>query len=107
VSLAAPSTGGGLRLIRLADTGTAVKAGDVVMEFDPAAAVALEQARTSWPRPNRTSSRQAQMRPGARDEVGLLTPATPCAAGNSTRGRRNACSANDYKRLLTLEGQAG
>ncbi len=36
VSLAAPSAGSMLRLIRLAGTGSAVKAGDVVMEFDPA-----------------------------------------------------------------------
>src|SRR5512142_2886321 len=36
VSLAAPSAGSMLRLIQLADTGTAVRAGDVVMEFDPA-----------------------------------------------------------------------
>ena len=34
VSLAVPSAGGGLRLIRLVETGTPVEAGDVVMEFD-------------------------------------------------------------------------
>jgi branched-chain amino acid transport system permease protein len=33
VSLAVPSAGGGLRLIRLAETGTPVQAGDVVMDF--------------------------------------------------------------------------
>ncbi len=32
--ITAPSVGGMLRLVRIADTGTAVKAGDVVMEFD-------------------------------------------------------------------------
>jgi HlyD family secretion protein len=36
VSLAAPSAGAVLRLIRLVGTGTAVHAGDVLMEFDPA-----------------------------------------------------------------------
>jgi multidrug resistance efflux pump len=36
VSLAAPSAGAVLRLIRLIGTGTAVHAGDVLMEFDPA-----------------------------------------------------------------------
>ena len=45
VSLSAPTTGGGLRLITLVDTGTSVKAGDVVMEFDPAQQqFALDQA---------------------------------------------------------------
>lgn len=45
VSLAAPSAGSMLRLIRLADSGSAVHAGDVVMEFDPAEQqYALDQA---------------------------------------------------------------
>src|SRR5512144_2193010 len=35
VSLAAPSAGASLRLIHLAGSGSAVRAGDVVMEFDP------------------------------------------------------------------------
>lgn len=34
-SLSAPAVGGMLRLVKIADTGTEVKAGDVVMEFDP------------------------------------------------------------------------
>lgn len=34
-NLTAPAVGGMLRLVSIADTGTAVHAGDVVMEFDP------------------------------------------------------------------------
>ena len=45
--LAAPRAGGSLPLVRLAGTGTAVRRGDVVMEFDPAEqAHALEQIRS-------------------------------------------------------------
>ena len=46
-SLMAPPAGGTLRLVRMADTGTALRAGDVAMEFDPAAQqFALEQANS-------------------------------------------------------------
>ena len=46
-SLAAPPVGGMLRLLRLAGTGTAVRSGEVVMEFDPSEQqYALEQARS-------------------------------------------------------------
>lgn len=45
--LAAPRAGGSLHLVRLVRTGTAVRRGDVVMEFDPAEqAHALEQSRS-------------------------------------------------------------
>jgi HlyD family secretion protein len=45
--IAPPISGGSLRIVQLAATGTAVKAGDVVIEFDPAEQqYALEQARS-------------------------------------------------------------
>jgi HlyD family secretion protein len=45
MSLVAPPAGGQLRLIKLLQTGTAVKTGDVVFEFDPAdQQYAVEQA---------------------------------------------------------------
>ena len=45
--LAAPRAGGSLPLVRLAGTGTAVRRGDVVMEFDPGEqSHALEQSRS-------------------------------------------------------------
>jgi multidrug efflux pump subunit AcrA (membrane-fusion protein) len=47
VNLTAPAVGGQIRLIKLLPTGTPVKAGDVVMEFDPAdQQFALEQAKS-------------------------------------------------------------
>jgi multidrug efflux pump subunit AcrA (membrane-fusion protein) len=46
VNLMAPSVGGQIRIVRLLTTGTAVKKGDVVMEFDPSdQQFALEQAK--------------------------------------------------------------
>ena len=46
-SLMAPPAGGALRLVRMADTGAALHAGDVAMEFDPAAQqFSLEQAKS-------------------------------------------------------------
>jgi HlyD family secretion protein len=47
VTLLAPSAGGTLQLVRLAPAGSAVEAGDVVMEFNPAEQQhALEQSRS-------------------------------------------------------------
>ncbi|MDO8836503.1 MAG: hypothetical protein Q7V01_12955, partial [Vicinamibacterales bacterium] len=46
-SLMAPPVGGSLRLIHMAETGAALRAGDEAMEFDPASQqFALEQARS-------------------------------------------------------------
>jgi len=46
-SLMAPPAGGTLRLVRMADTGAPLRAGEVAMEFDPAAQqFALEQANS-------------------------------------------------------------
>ena len=47
MSLMAPPAGGGLRILKLLQTGTPVKKDDVVIEFDPAdQQFALEQAKT-------------------------------------------------------------
>jgi HlyD family secretion protein len=46
-SLMAPPAGGALRLVRLADTGSALRTGEVAMEFDPASQqFAVEQAES-------------------------------------------------------------
>ena len=46
VNLMAPSVGGQIRIVKLLTTGTPVKTGDVVMEFDPSdQQFALEQAK--------------------------------------------------------------
>ncbi len=45
--LIAPSVGGTLRILKLVETGTAVKAGDVIVELDPTEQFyALEQAKS-------------------------------------------------------------
>jgi len=108
VSLAAPSTGGGLRLIRLADTGTAVKAGDVVMEFDPAEQqYALEQAMTELAEAEQTviisqASIKTQV---AGDEVGLLNARYAVRRADlDAKTPEHLLPGNDYKkRQLTLE----
>lgn len=47
MTLVAPAVGGMLRIVRMVPTGVPVKAGDLVMEFDPADQVyALEQAKS-------------------------------------------------------------
>jgi multidrug resistance efflux pump len=46
-SLMAPPAGGALRLVRMADTGSALRTGEVAMEFDPASQqFAVEQAKS-------------------------------------------------------------
>ncbi|MGH9411673.1 MAG: efflux RND transporter periplasmic adaptor subunit [Vicinamibacterales bacterium] len=48
VNLMAPSAGGQIRIMKLLQTGTQVKAGDVVMEFDPSdQQFALEEAESA------------------------------------------------------------
>jgi HlyD family secretion protein len=108
VSLAAPSTGGGLRLVRLADTGTAVKAGDVVMEFDPAEQqYALEQALTELAEAEQSVliSKAAIRTQTAADEVGLLNARYAVRRAElDAKTPERLLPANDYKkRLLTLE----
>ena len=108
VSLAAPSAGGGLRLIRLADTGTAVKAGDVVMEFDPAEQqYALEQALTELAEADQSViiTKAAIKTQTAGDEVGLLNARYAVRRAElDAKTPERLLPANDYKkRLLTLE----
>ncbi|HSG01968.1 MAG TPA: hypothetical protein VLA20_12590, partial [Vicinamibacterales bacterium] len=56
-TLAAPSVGGMLRILDMLETGAVVRAGDMVVEFDPAEQLyALEQARSKCSRPSRRSS---------------------------------------------------
>jgi HlyD family secretion protein len=108
VSLAAPSAGGGLRLIRLAETGTPVRAGDVVMEFDPAEQqYALEQAMTELAEAEQAVvQRRADIDArAAQDEVALLTARYLVRRAElDTRLPAHLLPANDVKkRALTLE----
>jgi len=108
VSLAAPTAGGGLRLIRLADTGTAVRAGDVVMEFDPAEQqYALDQALSELAEAEQNViRRRADIEArAAQDQVGLLNARYRVRRAElDCRTPERLISGNEYKkRLLTLE----
>jgi multidrug resistance efflux pump len=107
-SLAAPSVGATLRLVTLADTGTAVKAGDVVMAFDPSdQAFALEQSRSELLEAEQEiiKMRADTAVQAAQDRVDLLT-----ARFDVRRAEMDAASGEDLisaveaqKRKLALE----
>jgi multidrug efflux pump subunit AcrA (membrane-fusion protein) len=75
-TLITPAVGGMLRIVEMIATGVAVKAGDVVMEFDPSdQQYALEQARTELAEAEQEivkmkADREVQI---AQDTVDLLT----------------------------------
>jgi multidrug efflux pump subunit AcrA (membrane-fusion protein) len=97
----APAVGTTLRVLRLVETGTAVKAGDVIVEFDPAdQRYALEQAESELLEAEqeiikRRADTEAQ---NAQDSVALLT-----GQFNVRRAELDAAidqdliAANDYK----------
>jgi len=108
VPLAAPSAGSMLRLIRLADTGTAVHAGDVVMEFDPAEQqYALDQALSALAEAEQQviRSRADVDARAAQDQVGLLTARyTVRRAELDARTPERLMPANEFKkRALTVQ----
>ncbi len=108
VSLSAPTAGGGLRLITLVDTGTAVKTGDVVMEFDPAQQqFALDQALSEVAQSEQeVVRRRADIEArAAADQVTLLTARYRVRRAElDCRTPPQLISANEYKkRQLTLE----
>jgi HlyD family secretion protein len=108
VSLSAPTAGGGLRLIKLADTGTSVKAGDVVMEFDPAQQqFALDQALSEVAEAEQeVVRRRADIEArAAQDQVTLLNARYRVRRAElDCRTPEWLISANEYKkRQLTLE----
>jgi len=74
--LTAPSVGGTLRILRLVDTGTSVKAGDVIAELDPTEQLyALEQAKSELDEAEQQIvKKKADLDvQNAEDEVTLLT----------------------------------
>ena len=71
----APATGGQLQIVSLADSGAAVKAGDVILEFDPAEQqFNLEQARFDLQQADQEIAKAAaeDAVKVAEDEVSLL-----------------------------------
>ena len=108
VSLGAPPAGGGLRIIRLVETGTAVTAGDVVMEFDPAEQLyALEQSLTELDEADQNVIRRRADTEArdANDKVALLNARYQVRRAElDSRIPERLVAANDYrKRILTLE----
>jgi multidrug efflux pump subunit AcrA (membrane-fusion protein) len=107
VTLVSPPVGGTLRIVRMLTTGTPVKTGDVVLEFDPADhEYALEQAQSEV---SEADQEIVKMRADAevqkaQDDVALLT------ARFDVRRAELDASGNEFiaevearKNLLTLE----
>jgi HlyD family secretion protein len=113
VTLVAPPVGGMLRIVKLVPTGLPVKAGETVVEFDPAdQQYALEQAKSELAEAEqqivKTNADAAVQR--AQDEVALLTArfdvrrAELDALGNEFVGtieaRKNVLSLEEARRRL-------
>ena len=109
VMIQAPSIGGGtLRLLTMAETGSAVHAGDVIIEFDPAEQqYSLEQAQSQLDEAEQQvvkleADRDAQL---AQDRVDLLTAQFDLRRAElDVKPDRDLLAASDYqKRQLSLE----
>jgi HlyD family secretion protein len=109
VMLQAPSVAGGmLRLLKMVDTGSAVHAGEVMLEFDPAEQqYALEQAQSQMLEAEQQivkleADRDAQL---AQDHVELLTAQFDLRRAElDTRLDRDLVAATEYqKRQLSLD----
>jgi HlyD family secretion protein len=107
MTLVAPAVGGMLRVVKLVQTGIAVKSGDIVVEFDPAdQQFALDQAKSEVAEAEQEIAKMKAdgSAQAAQDEVGLLT------ARFAVRRAELDASANELiaaieaqKNLLTLE----
>jgi multidrug efflux pump subunit AcrA (membrane-fusion protein) len=113
MTLVAPPVGGMLRIVQMVPTGQSVKAGDVVIEFDPAdQQFALDQARTEVAEAEQEIAKMkadaaAQT---AQDEVSLLTArfavrrAELDASGNEFIGaidaKKNELTLDEARRAL-------
>jgi len=107
-SLFVPPVGGTVRLVRLADTGVAVRAGEVVFEFDPSAQeYALEQSRSELLEAEQeiVKMRADAAVQAAQDQVDLLTARFDVRrAEMDTLSRPDLIAAVDAKkRALALE----
>lgn len=108
VTVTAPAVGGSLRLVRLAESGMAVKKGDLVLEFDPAeqqfqleqSLSELEQAEQEIVKMRADNEVQA-----AQDQVDLLTARFDVrrAELDAAAGEELIGSIEAHKRQLTLE----
>jgi HlyD family secretion protein len=106
-TLVAPAVGGMLRVVRMLQTGTSVKSGDIIVEFDPTdQQFAVEQARTEVAEADQeiVKMKADAVAQAAQDEVSLLT------ARFEVRRAELDASANEFigaidakKNLLSLE----
>jgi len=113
VTLTTPPVGGMLRIVSLVETGTTVKAGQPVVEFDPAdQQYALEQAKSELAEAEQeiVKMKADTAVQGAQDEVALLTArfdvrrAELDASGNEFIGaldaQKNVLSFEEARRRL-------
>ena len=108
VMLPAPSVGGTLRILRMVPTGTAVKAGDVIVELEPSdQEYAVEQAQSQLNEADLTIvKRKADLTvQAAEQEVALLTARFDVRRAElDARVDQDLISAADYaRRQLALE----
>jgi HlyD family secretion protein len=106
-SLVAPPAGGTLRLVKLLTTGSAVKAGDVVFEIDPAdQEFALEQAKSELAEAEQqiVKMKADAAVQAAEDQVALLTAHYDVRRGELDTAANDLIGAIDaQKNVLTLE----
>jgi HlyD family secretion protein len=107
MTLVAPPVGGMLRAVQLLATGTSVKAGDVVVEFDPAdQQFALNQAKTEVDEAEQeiTKLKADAAAQAAQDEVSLLTARFDVRRAElDTNGNEFVGAIEAQKNLLSLE----
>jgi multidrug resistance efflux pump len=108
VTLVAPPVGGGtLRIIRLVQTGVAIRANDVVMEFDPAdQQFALDQARSELAEAEQeiVKMKADAAVQKAQDDVALLTARFDVRRAELDALGNEFIAPNDAKKnLLSLE----
>ena len=108
VVMSAPSVGGTLRILSILPTGTAVKAGDVLVELDPSdQEYAIEQAKSQLEEAEQNiAKRKADMQvQAAEQEVTLLTARFDVRRAElDARVDKDLVSANDFaRRQLALD----
>lgn len=107
VTLASPPVGGALRIVRMLTTGTPVKAGEVVVEFDPADhEYELEQAQSQVAEADQEIVKMkadAEVQK-AQDDVALLTARFDVRRAElDASGNEFIAEVEAQKNLLTLE----
>ena len=107
VTMVTPPVGGMLRIVTLVQTGMPVKAGDVVVEFDPAdQQYALEQAKSELDEAEQTivKMRADAAVQGSQDEVALLTARFDVRRGELDTAANEFIGALEaQKNMLSLE----